>query len=80
MENGGGRRDGRGRRMQIASIFSPSLCHERSSVGTKCTKATSSRSDGKLKSIAENRSGSQANLQQGEDHRCPRSKMEVLSL
>ena len=36
---------------------------------TKCTKATNSRSDGKLKSIADNRSDSQANLQQGEDHR-----------
>ena len=37
-------------------------------------QATSTRSDGKLKSIAENRSGVEANLQQGEDHRRPWSK------
>ena len=46
---------------------------ERSFVGTLRSKATISKSDGKLKSIADNRSDSQANLQQGEDHRCPRS-------
>ena len=46
-------------------------CHERSSLGAKRYEATSSRSDGKLKSIAENRSGVEVNLQQGEDHRRP---------
>jgi hypothetical protein len=39
--------------------------------------ATSFRSDGKLKSIAENRSGVEVNLQQGEEHRRPWSKAQL---
>ena len=46
-------------------------CYERSSLAAKRYEATSSRSDGKLKSIAENRSGVEVKLQQGEDHRRP---------
>ena len=47
------------------------------SLGAKRCEATSSRSDGKLKSIAENRSGFEVNLQQGEDYRRPWSKAQL---
>jgi len=62
-------------RNQVHGLFfeftSTAACHERSSLGAKRYEATSSRSDGKLKSIAENRSGVEIKLQQGENHRRP---------
>ena len=68
-------------RNQIHGLFFEftitAACHERSSLGAKRYEATSSRSDGKLKSIAENRSGVEVNLQQGEDHRRPWSKAQL---
>ena len=68
-------------RNQVHGLFfeftSTAACHERSSLGAKRYEATSSRSDGKLKSIAENRSGVEVNLQQGEDHRRPWSKAQL---
>ena len=47
------------------------------SFGTKRSNVTSSTPIGKLKNIAEKRSGTQTNLQQTEDHRCSRSHAAI---
>ena len=52
---------------------STAACQELRSLRSKRYETTGSKRYGKSKSIAEHRSSVEANLQQSEDHRCPRS-------